>query len=360
MSGWRRAGGAAFLAVDLCATAALALGAAGRAVPPAVEWRLQLAALALPAATAATAAAAAVWGLRALSGGGKGAWGALAVHLVLVGVVAPRPGGGGASAGADEPLRVLTLNVGKENAVSADRLRTLLQQSGPHIVALQEASVSRGADGDGRRVVAGPVVQVVGGEGYAPAVAPGETSRTPVFSLLPASSTSSGSLGRGDDDRAGAYTRAVVRWEGRDVAVYSVHLRSFNPDRPSAPWEGESVGSWFQALEGLGRDFVLRAGEADRLRALLRRERLPFLVMGDLNSTPHQWAYARVAEGLLDATRAASGWTATYPDRRPLVQIDAVLASPEWDVVSAEVGPPGLSDHRAVIAGLALPRGPSH
>lgn len=327
----------------------LVAGALGRSVPPAVEWRLQLAALAVPIAAPAAAAAAAVWALRAFRDRGPWAWAALTVHLAAVAAVVPRPPPGAEA--AQGALRVITLNAGGDPA--GERVGQFVRREAPDLVALQEAPAS--LDHGGARVLAGPAVQAVTSAGLQPAVATGTTTRVPTFTALPVVSNAEGTLGQEGDERAGVFSRTVVRWEGRDVAVYNVHLRSFNPERPSPPWKAEGVGPWFRALEGLGRDFVLRSQEADRLRGLFDEESLPFLVLGDLNSTPYQWAYARVARGLRDAARADRGWTATYPDRRPVVQIDAVLASPEWAVVSASVGPEGLSDHRALSAALALP-----
>jgi endonuclease/exonuclease/phosphatase family metal-dependent hydrolase len=87
------------------------------------------------------------------------------------------------------------------------------------------------------------------------------------------------------------------------------------------------------------------------------------LVVGDFNSTPHQWAYWHLAQGLQNAAaRRVRGWAATFPAQRPIVQIDHVLASPAWQVTAARIpanGAVGISDHRPVVAYLTWkPRQP--
>ena len=152
----------------------------------------------------------------------------------------------------------------------------------------------------------------------------------------------------------GIATRARVRWDGREVAVYDVHLRSFTIARPWRRRGGPPV-AWREQLRRLRDDVRLRADQAEGLRTLLDAETLPFLVCGDLNATPHEWAYRRLASGLRDAfAHAGRGWGATYHARRPLFRIDYVFASPEWRIHTAHVPAFVLSDHRPVVVRLSL------
>ncbi|WP_456427377.1 endonuclease/exonuclease/phosphatase family protein [Rhodocaloribacter sp.] len=152
----------------------------------------------------------------------------------------------------------------------------------------------------------------------------------------------------------GVATRARVRWDGREVAVYDVHLRSFTVSRPWRRRGGPPV-AWREQFRHLRDDVRLRADQAEGLRALLDAETLPYLVCGDLNTTPHEWAYRRLASGLRDAfTYAGRGWGATYHARRPLFRIDYVFASPEWRIHTTHVPAFVLSDHRPVVVRLSL------
>lgn len=80
----------------------------------------------------------------------------------------------------------------------------------------------------------------------------------------------------------------------------------------------------------------------------------PSLLVGDLNATPWSTAFAPLqAQGWRRSTTLAPTW----PDGPLLalgLPIDHVLASPDWTRVEAAVGPSIGSDHRPVLARLAL------
>lgn len=92
---------------------------------------------------------------------------------------------------------------------------------------------------------------------------------------------------------------------------------------------------------------------------LARSESVPVVLLGDLNLTPDAPAFHRLVEesGLQDVMQGR-GWRPTWlAGFWPLaLRIDHVLASPGLCVEQAEVGPDVGSDHRPVLARLALPR----
>lgn len=146
--------------------------------------------------------------------------------------------------------------------------------------------------------------------------------------------------------------RDVYHWRGQTIAVFNVQLHSFS----RKPWQGslrrwQSIRTWLQELITLRQDYLIRAHEAQQLRLMLEKEELPFIVCGDFNSTPHEWSYVHVAQGL----RKASGWgQATYPYSHPLFKIDHVLVSREWKVIAMNRIDTMISDHLPVLATLAL------
>src|SRR5690606_23433143 len=145
-----------------------------------------------------------------------------------------------------------------------------------------------------------------------------------------------------------------VEWEGQPIAIYNVHLHSFGPERPWKDGALLSPKAWRAALRAYQDDFRHRAEQARQLRRWLEREPLPFLVCGDLNSTPANWVYGHIARGLQDSFRAkGEGWGMTFPATWPLVRIDYVLASPHWRVHRAFVYDGLSSDHRPVKIGRA-------
>ncbi|MEP0548323.1 MAG: endonuclease/exonuclease/phosphatase family protein [Rhodothermales bacterium] len=240
----------------------------------------------------------------------------------------------------------------------------LVTEARPHVFALQEVTVqatppSGQVQGGGLVVVPallgrGYGLSRLAGDAYAPV-------REPIFSLLEPAGPAQLVAGYPQEGlwRSGGITRSLYHWQGRVIAVYSVHMHSFSGERPWKRVGGErhvfSLSAWYRALRSYRADFRIRAEQAREFRRVLESEPHPFIVCGDLNSTPYHWAYAHLAAPLQDAFKGAgSGWGGTYHARLPLVRIDYVLASKEWEVRAARVDKNVASDHRPLVAELAL------
>jgi endonuclease/exonuclease/phosphatase (EEP) superfamily protein YafD len=89
------------------------------------------------------------------------------------------------------------------------------------------------------------------------------------------------------------------------------------------------------------------------LRAVAGRDAI---VLGDFNATvDHSPLRSLLAAGLVDThAELGRGWAPTWPAAFPLVQIDHVLHGPGWAAVSASEHLLPGTDHRAVVAELAL------
>jgi len=75
----------------------------------------------------------------------------------------------------------------------------------------------------------------------------------------------------------------------------------------------------------------------------------PRIVMGDLNSSPHDPAYSILRSGLVDAWELVGiGKGRTYPTWNPVGRIDYALYAGELRPVSADVLPSSVSDHSAL------------
>ncbi len=103
----------------------------------------------------------------------------------------------------------------------------------------------------------------------------------------------------------------------------------------------------------------------DRIVEIATEAEHPFLLMGDLNETSLQSRHRELESiGLQDVFGAVgSGSGLTYPVRvpplpdilvRPVLRIDYIWASAEWQPLSAFVGDDIGSDHLPVIAHLVL------
>lgn len=137
--------------------------------------------------------------------------------------------------------------------------------------------------------------------------------------------------------------RVTLDLGGQAVEVVGAHLRW-----PVTPGSARERGA---ALAGL----------ANLARALPH----PVVVVGDLNLTPHDGAFARLlAAGGLTNAAAASGLLTTWPAatgamarRLPGLQIDHCLVSQGIVTESLTLGPWVGSDHRPVMARLSVPLG---
>lgn len=291
------------------------------------------------------------------------AWGRVAVAGVLLGLVAlrfgPRLAGGDAPGTAAETLRLMTFNLPPStvnDSASRRALDELMQEQTPDVLALQESwlntgrSVQAGLDG-----ASGSIRRLLDGSlGYAPPrVHPLQTRiRRPVLgrSILDSMTVHPLPLA-GDTNPRSRYTRAYFTWHGREAVLYNLHLHTVGMN-PEEMWAtGELFDQWRTALQIYRAGALRRAEQARIIRRHIEQETRPVLVVGDFNSTRHQWAYREIATGL---QRAGTG--GTFPAHRPLVRIDHVLAGPAWEVVSARVPSPNenaaISDHRPVAAQL--------
>jgi endonuclease/exonuclease/phosphatase (EEP) superfamily protein YafD len=336
-------------------------------VPPRYHWELQLIAILVPYLGCG------VVGVAVGAALGRH-WHIAAFHTVLFGGLlivtafverAPRT-----TADSTDPidapaLTVVSFNANREYAGSKDdELSRLLTRERPHLVALQEIAIRlTQATGviSGSSLI-GPLLR---GRAYAPSWPPGNNDvlyPLPVFSRIEASEPAT--ILSGDSDevlwKSGSIGRTRYQWQGQTITVYNVHLHSFSRERPWKKREGKrrlfSPMAWYDALRSYRSDFLIRAEQARQLHRILEAEPYPFIVCGDLNSTPRNWVYGHIAQDLQDAfRRAGRGWGGTYHARLPLVRIDVVFASEEWEIRDAHVSRTVASDHFPVLAELALP-----
>lgn len=139
-------------------------------------------------------------------------------------------------------------------------------------------------------------------------------------------------------------TRATIDFEGTKVCVFNVHAK--------APMRRRWIGVWKQHLTALRGEYEAAFAGG------------PVIMAGDFNSTwGHAPFRALLAAGLRDShVDVGRGLTATWPRGVPflpaLFRIDHVLLSEGVEAVAVRQGVGASSDHRPVIADLALLRLP--
>ncbi|MEX2399793.1 MAG: endonuclease/exonuclease/phosphatase family protein [Rhodothermales bacterium] len=298
-----------------------------------------------------------------------GRWRLALLHgvLILLMVVRANPmhTRSGASDASGDTLSVLTFNVPRwwgyemETKTKTAEMSALIQRADPDVIGLQEAPSTYHPESPHFQAPA--YVQALHdslGYGVVASQSTGPTyTPQPVFSRQQLARQDEYQLRRSSNDPVYTHvTRTQIRWKHRDIAVYNVHLRTFG----EKPWEEESL-PFFRPRNLLPylrqyRDaYDVRAWEVEEILSMVDGEDMPVILLGDLNSTPNNWVYGRVTDRLRDAFgEKGKGWGMTYHTRLPLVRIDYVFVSEEWDVISARVLDAYLSDHLPVLVGLRL------
>lgn len=261
-------------------------------------------------------------------------------------------------------LTLMTFNVprwwGYLMEAKTAEMASFMRETDPDVAALQEATLAV-VEGE-PRVLAPPYVRVLMDSlGYRAA---GEDDMStpfhtpqPVFGRVEFLSKSQREIVHPEDRDIGGtnVVRAVFRWQGRDVVIYNIHLRTYGRDKPWAEEEHRVISPsfWIRYLNQYRQAYRVRNWEVDRILEMIEREEIPVIIVGDLNSTPNNSVYRRLAEGRQDVFRVAgSGWGMTYHTRLPMVRIDYILVGPEWEVADAFVPRVWLSDHLPVVASI--------
>lgn len=297
-------------------------------------------------------------------------WGRVVFAVGLLGLLAvrfgPRLGAWVVPASADGGLRVMSFNVPSTfvgQPRSAVPIAAFMKRQAPDVLAFQESTVRTGAVASRPDVVrSSPSLRALlddSTEYEVPRVLPPNAQvQQPVIGRVPLDSMSVHPLPPdGESSARSRYTRTRFTWKGDTAVLYNLHLHTIGSVRPwSMIPEWPSLDRWKAFLKSYREGALRRAQQARLIRRQIERESHPVIVVGDFNSTPHQWAYRHIAQGLQSAaTWRIAGWTATFPAQRPLVRIDHVLAGPAWQITEARVPSPTrppISDHRAVVAQL--------
>ncbi len=294
------------------------------------------------------------------------AWKLLGVHalLVLLALVRFVALERGTEPGAAD-LTLLTFNTSRGAGARADEqgrsITALVRREAPHLVAFQEAYIQYHARGRHRTVrPTESLAALIDSLDYR-TIGPHQAGKI-IYTSQPVlgrveliEQTELGLPGDAQNRSTLRVVRTHFRWQGREAVHYNLHLPGFGEDKP---WEDEradvfSLAFWRTYLRQYRDAYLTRAGQIDKIRAWIEQETLPLIVSGDFNSTPHNSAFYRLAQGFQDAFKVAGrGWGATYHVRMPMARIDHVLVSPAWKIVTAHVSQAPHSDHLPLVVRL--------
>ncbi|GAB3920384.1 endonuclease/exonuclease/phosphatase family protein [Mucilaginibacter myungsuensis] len=146
------------------------------------------------------------------------------------------------------------------------------------------------------------------------------------------------------------------------LRVYTVHLQSIRFDPEDYQYlsgvskEGKAdVESSRRIGAKLKRAFLKRSEQVAEMRRKMAESPYPYIVMGDFNDTPSSYAVNQMANGLKNAFREkGSGLGRTYNGDFPNYQIDYIMASKHFDVLTYGVIRKKLSDHYPIYSDIRL------
>ncbi len=233
---------------------------------------------------------------------------------------APGPGLAGAGGAGGARFRLVTSNV-RAHSPDSTALGEELAALDADVLLLQELSIERLTD----------------------IKAAGAFDRYP-YSFVDARPGSFGSGiwskfplegGEGFEPGGPPRSRATIDVGGTKVRVFNVHAK--------APVRRRWIGMWKSHLAALEGEFTAAFAQG------------PVILAGDFNSTLGHEPFRRLlAAGLRDAHVDVGRWLARTWPRPSLFRIDHVLLSEGVEAVSVREGVGRSSDHRPVVAELAL------
>ena len=233
-------------------------------------------------------------------------------------------------------ISVVSFNVQGSNA-NLDRAVEWLLNADADVVVLQETS--EGYDARLARLYA-----AYAGEAHI-------ESSVRVFSRFPIISRDAVKL---EDAPGWLALRLLLDHDGREVAVYAVHL--------ALPRKHKEILARMSLDFALNYDESRRNAQIRRALSLLRDDERPFIFAGDFNMSDSSLIYDEIANEIHDAWRGAgNGAGRTWPLAEeiglpriihPLLRIDYIWHSDHFRAVTAQLGHAIGSDHLPLMAEL--------
>jgi endonuclease/exonuclease/phosphatase family metal-dependent hydrolase len=155
--------------------------------------------------------------------------------------------------------------------------------------------------------------------------------------------------------------RPILAWENHRITRLSTQADAGPEPMPgflqvTVDVDGVQVEVFVTHLDFRPDPSVRRAQVAEMLSIMGGMER-PTVLVGDLNATPERDELAPLFARMRDAWGAGSGEGFTFPGDAPERRIDFILVAGPLAVSGARVLETDASDHRPVVADLALTPG---
>jgi len=164
------------------------------------------------------------------------------------------------------------------------------------------------------------------------------------------------------------FLRCQVQIGQESISLYNVHFNSPREGLYSFGMLGKQPQFLLEAIRCIDNNANVRITQARALRELIRQERGPVIVAGDLNSTDASLSYLELRDaGLRDAfEESGRGYGYTYghfllENKFPWLnlswmRIDHIMMSSQLHARRCWTGTATASDHRPCFADLVLKR----
>lgn len=253
---------------------------------------------------------------------------AVIVAWPLMGWRAPRIWADGQA--AETTLRVMTINAGA--GASLEKLRDLIEQSAPDVVAIQESP------NEFSKQLFGPDWHVIDQRNLVLA------SRFPIEESKIF-----------DPSLVGRWVNlgilAKIALPVGEVWIASVYIESPRAGFESLTLTRKGIGG----VEEVKSNTERRSLQSRLISEWVAKVEGPLIVMGDFNQPPESWLFRRDWSHLQDAFLAAgSGLGYSWHSNWHGIRIDRILASSEFSIISFDVDDAIGGDHSPLVAELML------
>jgi vancomycin resistance protein VanJ len=236
----------------------------------------------------------------------------------------PHSAGGGA-------VRVMTWNVMGLDG-DPDGVLAAIRRERPDVLMIQEANRAHGPE---------PVTWLLTRLSGWHSVRGGDVA---ILAPYPLAAPRQFTLGPRDTSRVALLTS--LRVDGHELSVLTVH---FNTGLPRQPFERV----WDHPRRNMTEAAAVRKEQADHLMEIVAHIGHPLILGGDFNSPPDAYACQVLSPPLRSAfTAAGTGFGWTFPSPHPVLRIDHLFVSREFEARSSRVLPVLASDHRPLVADL--------
>lgn len=153
-----------------------------------------------------------------------------------------------------------------------------------------------------------------------------------------------------------------VKFKNRIFRIYTTHLQPSDFDSTehiylhNLPHTGKF--SWHESTlicNKLKIAFQKRSAQVALIKQHMAKCPYPYIIAGDFNDTPISFSVNEISRGLKNAfIEKGSGLGITYYGDFPHLQIDYILAGPQFDILNYRILTERVSDHYPVISDLKL------